>query len=334
MLVNRGIRPESGSSTDWAALPDISLTHAAQLLRLQGALGSTSLASAPGLPAPQADPAGLLHADQLLALQGIAAQVQGDLRAGLFRGEFHYEFQPMLRASSSEVFAYEGLLRWIRQGAVVQPARFLPFLEDSTLAGDIQDQLLGSVATVLALPGFAGAVSIDWSPVQFADHAGIAAFAARVLALGVDPARIIAEITDHSVFQRQPEAREGLVLLKDFGFQVALDGFGLGNLGLADLCNLPIDIVKVDGSLVRSLSDSPRARMVLGAIVDVAHRLGRIVVADGVESLDQLLGAVGLGCGVVQGCFVGAPERNSDCARPGAAILPRIRPASGSAGRP
>jgi EAL domain-containing protein (putative c-di-GMP-specific phosphodiesterase class I) len=334
MLVNRGIRPEFGGSADWSALPDISLTHAAQLLRLQGALGSTAPALPPGLTAPQPDPAVLLHADQLLVLQGVAANVQGDLRAGLARGEFHYEFQPMLRASSSEVFAYEGLLRWIRAGAVVQPARFRPFLDDSTLAGDIQDQLLGSVAAVLALPGFAGAVSLDWSAVQFADHAGIAAFAARVLALGVDPARIIAEITDHSVFHREQEAREGLVLLKDFGFQVALDGFGHGNLGLADLCNLPIDIVKVDGSLVRSLSDSPRARMVLGAIVDVAHRLGRVVVADGIESLDQLLGAVGLGCGVVQGCFVGMPDRAPGCVPPGGAALPGIRTASGSGGRP
>jgi EAL domain-containing protein (putative c-di-GMP-specific phosphodiesterase class I) len=327
MKANRGARLDPGRietpsgadpASGWQSLPDAALAHAAELMRLQQHMDTSGLLPVGGLP----------------ALQRIAARLQADLHAGLPRGEFSYDFQPMFRASTGEVFAYEAFLRWTHLGAVVPPARFLPFIEDAWLAGQVQQSLLGSVAEVLAIPGYEGSVSLNWSALQLADHSQVSAFAARVLGLGLEPARIIVEVTGHATSLRTNDTHEGLLLLKDYGFNVAVDGFGRSNLGLAELCTLPIDIIKVDRALVRALSDSPRARMVLGAIVDVARKLGRLVVADGVESLDQLIGAAGVGCEVVQGDFVGAAAAQPQGVRAGDAALFGAHLAQACGGRP
>ncbi|MFM2289102.1 MAG: hypothetical protein RL684_2245 [Pseudomonadota bacterium] len=288
---------------EWSSLSVDSVSQAGQLLLQAAAISDSAL----------------------LELRTTATRLDTDLRAGLARDAFHYDYQPMYRALTGEVYGYEALLRWSHGGHVVTPGRFLPLVRDAGLLADIQIAQLGSVAALLALPGFAGSVSLNWSPAQLADRNDVSAFAARVLALGVDPARIIVEITGRTAMRHPQEARESLVFLKDLGFKVALDDFGRGHDGFAYLCNLPIDIVKIDGALVRGLSDSPRARMVLGAIVDVAHRLGHLVVAEGVETLDQLIAAARMGCGLVQGYLVGPPALRPESVRAGDPALFGIR---------
>lgn len=239
------------------------------------------------------------------------------LRAGLEQGAFHYEFQPQFRALTGEVFGHEALVRWEHGGRIHRPARFLPLIEDAPLLGQVQLGLLDTVAGLLATPGYGGIASLNWSPEQLAIQAELSTFAARVLALGIDPARIVIEVTGHCPMRDPAATREGLVFLKDLGFKVALDAFGNRADGFAFLCNLPVDIVKIDGSLVRSLDESPRARMVLGAVIDAAHRLGHLVVAEGIESLGQLIAVTRMGCGVVQGRLLGAPQRRPQVARAG-----------------
>lgn len=311
----------AGSPVDWSALPEAQLRLACQLAGLQQDIARSGLAVDPG----HGGPAGLRHAGALMQLQGTAMQLDADLRAGLVRGAFHYEFQPMFRALSGDIYGYEALLRWTHLGKSVAPGRWIPLVEDSGLLGEIQAGLLHQVAALSGLPDFGGSVSINWSPAQFSDRTEVSAFAARVLALGLDPARIIIEITERVAMRDPHGARECLVFLKDLGFRLALDDFGSGHDGFSYLCNLPIDIVKVDGSLVRGLSDSPRARMVLGAVVDVAHRLGHLVVAEGIETLDQLIAAARLGCGLVQGHLVGVPRPLPQVARSGDPTLFGLR---------
>ena len=308
--------PPASPARDWAGMPAEQLRLAARFGRLQRAL---SWEDSPLAPRAHGPAGSLRHAAALLELQRTAVRLEADLRAGLAHRAFHYEFQPMFRALTGEVYGYEALLRWTHGGRVVSPGRFVPLIDDAALLGEIQAGLLDSVAALLALPDFKGMVSLNWSPAQLARRSDVSAFAARVLALGLDPARIVIEISGPMALRDPQEACECLVFLKDLGFRVALDDFGRGHDGFSFLCNLPIDIVKVDGALVRGLSDSPRARMVLGAVVDVAHRLGHLVVAEGVETLDQLIGAAGMGCGLVQGFLVGAPQpqpRQVQCGDP------------------
>lgn len=293
----------AADAADWAALPEAELRMACQLAGLQQEIARSGGADEPA----RGGAAGLRYAAVLVQLQATAARLEADLRTGMARGAFHYDFQPMFRALTGEVYGYEALLRWTHHGQPVPPRRWLPLVEDSGLLGEIQAGLLHQAAAPFGLPGFGGLVSINWSPAQFSDRTEVSAFAARVLALGLDPARIIIEITERVAMRDPHEARECLVFLKDLGFRLALDDFGGGQDGFSYLCNLPIDIVKIDCSLVRALSDSPRARMVLAAVVDVAHRLGHLVVAEGIETLEQLIAAARLGCGLVQGYLVGAP---------------------------
>jgi len=288
---------------EWSSLSVESVAQAGQLLLQAAAISDSAL----------------------LELRTTATRLDADLRAGLARDAFHYDYQPIYGALTGDVHGYEALLRWSHAGHVVSPDNFLPLVKDAGLLADIQIAQLGSVAALLALPGFTGSVSVNWSPAQLAERNDVSAFAARVLALGVDPARIIVEITGRTALRHPQEARESLAFLKDLGFKVALDDFGRGHDGFAYLCDLPIDIVKIDGALVRGLGDSPRAHRVLGAIVDVAHQLGHLVVAEGVETLDQLAAAARMGFDLVQGHLVGPPALRPESVRAGDPALFGIR---------
>jgi EAL domain-containing protein (putative c-di-GMP-specific phosphodiesterase class I) len=293
--------------SDWWLLPVETVRLAARLARLQEEVGAQNHAALHPTMALQGAAAGLLQGAQLLDLQETAWRLKADLRTGLAQHAFYYDFQPIFGAQTGELCGYEALLRWNCNGHVILPAKFLPLIAESGLLAEIQSALLAPIAQLLATADYGGTVSINWSPALLCDYATVSSFAERVLALGLDPARIVIEITESAAMRQLQRAQECLVSLKDYGFKIALDDFGRGHGGLSYLCNLPIDIVKVDGSLVRGLSNSPRARRVLQGIVDVAHCLGQRVVAEGVETLDQLSAVGRVGCDQVQGFLVGPP---------------------------
>jgi EAL domain-containing protein (putative c-di-GMP-specific phosphodiesterase class I) len=232
-----------------------------------------------------------------------------EIRQAAARDAFHYVYQPIVSLSTGVIEAYEALIRWHRGEESVGPALFLPLAEEARLIGAIQQRLLDELADAQARLPKAVAVAINWSPVQLAQQHAVSALIDRVRELQIDPRRVTIEITERSVIADPELALAAVRRLKEVGFGIALDDFGSGYCSFSYLSLLPVDMIKIDCSLIAATDHSERAAIILDGVVEIAHRLGHRVVAEGVETAQQLRAVQRLGCDLAQGRALGAPTR-------------------------
>jgi EAL domain-containing protein (putative c-di-GMP-specific phosphodiesterase class I) len=223
------------------------------------------------------------------------------------RRGFCYHYQPIVSSTTGVVEGYEALLRWQRRGETMTPALFLPIAEEIGAMHGIQQRLLDDVALAYATIPTASFISINWSPRQFLRASAVSAMIDRVRELKLDPKRIIIEITARATPVDPDLVYLCLELLKDSGFQVALDDLGGHHSSLSYLSHLPIDLVKLDASLIANVERSSRVRQILAAIIDFVHQLGLRVIAKGVQTQVQIRTLRRLGCDLLQGQLLGAP---------------------------
>jgi EAL domain-containing protein (putative c-di-GMP-specific phosphodiesterase class I) len=245
----------------------------------------------------------------LTALGDFAVTLMGELEQALERDAFCYFYQPILSANSGVIEGYEALIRWRRGGESVAPALFLPIAEETGAIRAIQQRLLNDVALAsskLAAPSF---ISLNWSPRQFLKASAVSALIDRVVELKLDPKRIVIEMTARSSMIDPDLVYFCVQLLKETGFQIALDDFGGRYGSLAYLSRLPIDFIKLDSSLIADVEHSDRAARILSGVVEFAHQLGHRVIAKGVEAQSQVRILRRLGCDLLQGHAIGSPAR-------------------------
>ncbi len=292
---------------------------AAKLIRLQshlkggtagsgGAPGGVAVTVTAGSRQPNARQAAARSGIEVL--QGFAVSLIGEIRDAIERDAFHYVYQPIVSATTGIVDSYEALVRWRRGEETVTPALFLPIAEETRSIVSLQQRLLDDVAAAYARLSAPVSICINWSPAQLSDSGAVSAFIDRIRELQIDPARIVIEITERSAMIDQELAQACILRLKETGFRIALDDFGSGYCGFSYLCRLPIDLIKLDGSLISELGRSERTVTVLDGIIDVAHKLGSQVVAERVETAQQLIALRRLGCDLIQGHVVGHPVRH------------------------
>jgi EAL domain-containing protein (putative c-di-GMP-specific phosphodiesterase class I) len=245
----------------------------------------------------------------LTALGDFAVTLMGEMEEALERNAFCYFYQPILSASTGVIDGYEALIRWHRGGEAVAPALYLPIAEETGAIRAIQQRLLNDVALAsskLAAPTF---ISLNWSPRQFLKASAVSALIDRVAELKLDPARIVIEMTARSSMVDPDLVYFCVQLLKETGFQIALDDFGGRYGSLAYVSRLPIDFIKLDPSLIVDVEHSERAARILSGVVDFAHQLGLRVIAKGVETQSQVRILRRLGCDLLQGHAIGSPAR-------------------------
>jgi EAL domain-containing protein (putative c-di-GMP-specific phosphodiesterase class I) len=295
---------EECGAGDLAQDPAAEIAHlAAKLMRLQ----STTLVSSPGGEQHSARQAAVRSGIQVL--RGFGVSLLHELREALVRNAFHYVYQPIVSVASGRVEGYEALLRWRRGSEIVTPALFLPIAEETLLIAAIQQHLIHDLSAVYAKLEPPAFIAVNWAPSQLADPNAIAALIGRVADMKLDPGRVVIEITERSALIDLRLVRSHIMRLKQHGFRIALDGFGSGYCSFASLARLPIDLLKIDGSLIRGAERCARAAVVLRGVLAVARELGHQVVAEGVESELQLAALRQLGCELAQGYFIGRPAR-------------------------
>jgi diguanylate cyclase (GGDEF)-like protein len=237
--------------------------------------------------------------------------MEASLRLAVDRGEVYVNYQPVLTPRIDDVMQFEALARWDRDGEIIPPAQFIPLAEPSALIGAIGAIVLRRACTEMAPwlaenPTRSLAVNISGHQIQepnFADAVlGVTA------SCGVDPAQLVIEVTESVFFDPDFQVLQQLGQLRDAGVQVALDDFGTGYSSLGRLQDLPVDTVKIDQSFVSMVRTGAEKLPILSSMINMAHNLGLLVTAEGIETPEQAAYLMELNCDSLQGYYFSHPE--------------------------
>ena len=247
-----------------------------------------------------------------------ALDLRTDLRNAILRQEFILHYQPICSALTREVIGLEALVRWQhpRRGTV-PPGEFIGVAEETGVIRDIGRWVLREACTQMrrwrsAFPSLTLCLNVNASGEEL-KGSGFATGIEEALAVNeLDPRQLQLEITE-SIFLKQPD-RIGEILngIRGLGVKIALDDFGTGYSSLSYLDRFQVDAIKIDRSFVVGVPLRPKAVAIIEAMVRLGRTVGLDVVAEGVETDAQLQSLKALGCGIVQGYFLGRPAPAND----------------------
>ena len=238
-----------------------------------------------------------------------------NLRRALKEKEFFVQYQPKFTPDKKTIKGMEALLRWRnRELGIVSPNRFIPLAEETGLIHDIgsyvllsacQQAMLVHKTFKIDLP-----VSVNVSAVQF-NFKHSTSFIDTVKQVlqesGLQPALLEIELTESLFIQNPQAALEKMEGLKRLGVALSLDDFGTGFSSMSYLRDMPINTIKIDKSFINGLLQSEKNRSIVESIISLAHSLGMMVVAEGVEEKEQLTILTELNCDLIQGYLFSKP---------------------------
>ena len=234
--------------------------------------------------------------------------LENGLRKALDREEFVLHYQPQVDIHSGRIVGMEALLRWHHpELGTISPAEFIPMAEETGLIMPIGEWVLNTACIYdktlqeMGLPPKRMAVNI--SSVQFRSQILVDTITRALKISGLDACWLEIELTESSIMKNMEESSCILRELKQMGLRVAIDDFGTGYSSLAYLKRFPLDILKIDSSFIRDIPGDGDNEAIATAIIAMAHSLNLEVIAEGVETEDQLSFLRSHKCGGVQGYF-------------------------------
>lgn len=249
--------------------------------------------------------------DMNAALQRRVA-IEERLRTALEEQRFEVHYQPQYDLTRGKIIGAEALLRWRHpELGLVSPAHFLPVAEQTGLIVPIGDWILREACRQNAEWNRAGhralRISVNVASQQFLEPGFAESVQHALEASSLPPVALELEITESSLLKDVDVTINTLRGLKELGVRLAIDDFGTGYSALAYLKRLPIDVLKIDQSFVRSLTTDPADATITETIVQLAAGLNLTTIAEGVETLEQLLLLGSYGCNRMQGYLFGRP---------------------------
>jgi len=250
-------------------------------------------------------------------------ELTGDLRQALDKCEFRLDYQPQFMADG-ELTGFEALLRWEHPvRGLIMPDKFISIAEETGLVIPIGNWVLDEACRQLSVWRRSGypalRVAVNVSTMQFERQDWMHTVAETLKKTGLPPSALELEITESVLMTNCEGAASRLKELRNLGVSCAIDDFGTGYSSLKYLQNLPIDTLKIDQSFVRDLdpcSDGQSGNCaIVRAIVTLAQQLGLKVVAEGVETDNELEVLRRLGCDMVQGYLFSRPLTVENCER-------------------
>jgi len=252
------------------------------------------------------------YAASMRAQAQAVLNVRKELSRAISDDSFQINYQPLVRLSDGEVVDYEALIRLpTSDGRLLTPVAFLDVARSAGLL-PVMDQMTvrKALADVSAgrLPVPGAGVSINAEADDLRDRE----FAVRVLrdldVTGVDPRRLTVEVTESALLQLDDAVLANVRALREVGVVIAIDDFGTGYSSLAQLRHLAVDIIKIDRSFVIEMESDVEAAHIVATVINLAHSLGLIAVAEGIETRGQAEALGKLSCDRGQGYLFGAPE--------------------------
>ena len=244
--------------------------------------------------------------------QPAPGSLAADLDEALRDDQLRLHRQPIVDGATGEVVGAEALVRWRHpQRGLLPPRTFVELAHQCGLAGALDTWVLHrACADAASWSGMLAGlpVSVNLSASHLADRATIALVARTCAHTGLDPRRLVLEVTETALVPSATRGAAVLAALRELGVRVSLDDFGTGHSTLARLRALPVDEIKIDQSFVAELPRSSTDRAIVRSMITLAHDLGIGVVAEGVETAEQRAALLALGCVRMQGFLFGHPE--------------------------
>jgi diguanylate cyclase (GGDEF)-like protein/PAS domain S-box-containing protein len=245
-------------------------------------------------------------------------QLENQLRRALEKEELLLEYQPRIDLRSGAICGFEALLRWRHpERGIIAPGEFIPALEDMGLIVPVGEWVMQRACRQMVEWQKAGVsvppVAVNLSARQF-QQKDLEASVSRILRdTGIDPALLQVEITESLLMQDPEGAARTLRGLRDSGVKLSVDDFGTGYSSLSYLKRFPIHALKIDRGFVRDIASDPDDAAIARAIINLAHSLGLSVVAEGVETAEQLGFLVAHGCDEMQGFYFSPAVSPAEC---------------------
>ncbi|MCC4239350.1 EAL domain-containing protein [Thalassospira povalilytica] len=239
--------------------------------------------------------------------------IENDLREALAQNQFELHYQPKVDLRTNRISGLEALIRWKQPGrGYISPMQFIPVAEETGLIGKIGEWVIAEVCRQIAewdaqsvppLP-----IAINLSPRQLIEGR-ITETISRILTdTGTPAARIVLEVTETVMMQEIKKSAAILEELRHLGLQIAVDDFGTGYSSLAYLKRLPINSIKIDRSFVRDVTIDTDDAAITRTIIVMGHNLGLKVIAEGVETKEQMAFLRESECDEVQGFLIATPQ--------------------------
>ena len=237
--------------------------------------------------------------------------LENELRRALERSEFELYYQPKVDMVTGKMTGMEALLRWNHPDlGLVPPLDFIPLAEETGLILPIGEWVLRAACAQTKAwhdQGFELNVAVNLSPRQFQQRDLVSTINRIVAETGFDPRELNLEVTESSIMNNAESAVTILRELKDTGIRISIDDFGTGYSSLAVLKDLPIDVLKIDKTFINDVTTNPDDAALVTAVVTLAHNLRLNVVAEGVETNEQLAFLRALNCDKWQGYLFSKP---------------------------
>lgn len=239
-------------------------------------------------------------------------ELENDLRHALKRNELELYFQPQYRCSDSQVVGAEVLLRWQHpQKGFVSPGVFIPIMEDTGLIIPIGQWVLEQACQHFSRWQQQGynieRIAVNVSALQFKQDNFVEQVTNAILKAGIQASQLELELTESILIDNLQHTLDVLNALSELGVQTAIDDFGTGYSSLNYLKQFPVDTLKIDQSFIRNLPDNNDDAQITRTIIAMAHNLGMGVIAEGVETQQQLVFLQQAECEEVQGFYFSKP---------------------------
>jgi diguanylate cyclase (GGDEF)-like protein len=237
--------------------------------------------------------------------------ILGDLRRAVESNQLELHYQPKVKAASGELVGCEALVRWRHpQHGYVPPSEFISHAERTGAIRSLTSWVMATALNDAAhweREGMSVDVSINVSPVDFADPGFADNVASLLLQTGANASRVILEVTESGAMKDIAATLRMMEQLRVLGLRFSIDDFGTGHSSLAHLKRLPVDEVKIDRSFIKELETQGDDEVIVRSTVNLGHALHLKVVAEGVEEASSWNTLRRLGCDLIQGYFIAKP---------------------------
>ncbi|MBN1172546.1 MAG: EAL domain-containing protein [Micromonosporaceae bacterium] len=254
-----------------------------------------------------------VFADEIQSSFTLRVELEADLRRALASDQFHLHYQPIVALRSGRISGFEALLRWNRPDQRrFGPDQFIPILESTGLITEVGELVLRKACAQAAVwqagIGTSFSINVNVSPPQLSAPSFVDQVRYALDRAGLPPSSLQLEITEGVMVADVDQVVAKLQQLRELGVRMAIDDFGTGYSSLRYLQDLPVDTVKIDRSFIAKIPGDLEQAALARAIVEIGHALNLVVVAEGVETAEQVQLLRTIGCEYGQGFYFARPQ--------------------------